>query len=163
MIGKYVTNIIASALFKGFFDSFQELATAEKVGTVTGPSIKSQLKKIGVPSHKIEITDMSYKQYELNTLKTALQFNLFRHLKYYSDNFDCEKYAYSLYALIKNILRDSTIGTIYVNRPIEGTTLMEGHALNFFFTKENEILLIEPQTNEMFEMPSDWQARYANI
>ncbi len=40
---------------------------------------------------------------------------------------------------------------------------MEGHALNFFFTKENEILLIEPQTNEMFEMPSDWQARYANI
>lgn len=129
----------------------------ENKGTIFMSKIKRTLKDLGIIDEKIEITNNDYYLTDLKTMQKALKFNFLRYIKYKSDVFDCDSYALGLMGLIRHMMPGYNIGLIFVQRP------KDRHALNFFIDSNRDFYLIEPQTNQIFELPLNWKPYFAMI
>jgi len=94
--------------------------------------------------------DTSYKLVDLRHFKEWLRKNPISSLSYTIRKFDCDDYAAALNGDVTKWDSDLCFGTIWVRRP-------GGHALNWIITTDKEFLLVEPQTDIIFEMPENWK------
>jgi len=109
--------------------------------------LKSILTKRRVSTSRMNITDISYFVTNEDTIKNYLSFNIFRHIKYVANIYDCDNYAISVLAIFKNLLPECAFGMAFVTRP----KLNDRHALNFFINENKEVIWVEPQTNKIYK------------
>lgn len=72
--------------------------------------------------------------------------------KYVAEYHDCDDFSFRLMGQVSIPgWSDIAFGIVFVQTPTGG------HALNCFISNEEEVLLIEPQSDEIFIKPSDWK------
>lgn len=99
-----------------------------------------------------KFADRAYKQANLDAINSVLAADKTDKEKYIAEDFDCDDFAFAL------------VGAFHKNRrtaemPIFLTwvqTPAGGHAVvSFYFG--GAVAIIEPQTDEVFRVPADWQ------
>lgn len=145
-IGEFMTDVFVSAFFKGFFNHVNQTIEYTSDGHMNNSEVISILKNTGIMGIKIETLDQGYDIPKVEDVHKFLELNIFRNLKYYSDVYDCDKYAFSLFALCKNFYRGYAIGVIFLDRTYDK------HCMNFFIDKDKQVWLIEPQDNTVTKL-----------
>lgn len=95
------------------------------------------------------LSDTRYKTWTMEQMKDFLKQDMLNQKKYVKEWFDCDDFTFELQARLTNHFPGGSHGFVW----------MEGHALNFFYCRDyDQIFLIEPQTDEIFEKKRDKRA-----
>jgi len=104
------------------------------------------------PGVHIFIKDMEYQTTSLTELRRFLDYDKTDENEY-GKWFDCDNFSFTLMAGLSNkhwsMLPTGILWTVIQNEP--------PHALNLFIDNNKEVWLIEPQTDEVFELPEHWK------
>jgi len=123
-----------------FKKDLTELKPAGVIDVHTASSILlDKLEEMGDDKAEIYLPDIDVKIYNKNEVASAHELEEVASIKYVVDEFDCDDYAAELYGKFAGLLWTMK------------------HALNFFYSEDNEIWFIEPQTGKLSQTLEDWQ------
>ena len=101
----------------------------------------------------MEMSDTKYKTAPYEEYDRFLQYDDTDEIIYTSEFFDCDDFSVRLHGNITIPYWSAlAFGELWVKKP-EG-----GHAVNVFVDNDMEVWIVEPQTDAIFKMPSDWKA-----
>ena len=112
---------------------------------IHGGEVREIIKQTFHTDKNIFISDRKYKLVSIGMLKMYLRFNQVNKIRYTSDEFDCDDFAMKLATDVRWWFKGSTFGIVWTG----------SHALNFFIDRDKKVWLVEPQTDEIFEVPED--------
>jgi len=135
---------------------------------------------------KIYMSDSIYDICNVNELKILLNADKTNYQHYIEEDFDCDDFSYMLMGHITESAPTIAFGIIWVwyyeesasvafkllnkaSRIVLGETLVHGpaitgHALNCYYDSEKQkMMLIEPQSDNIFEMPENWNTTVVMI
>jgi len=117
-----------------------ELKPAGVIDINTASSILlDKLEEMGDDKAEIYLPDIDVKIYNKNVIISARELEEVASIKYVAEVHDCDDYAADLYGKFAGLLWTTK------------------HALNFFYSEDNELWFIEPQTGELSQTMEDWQ------
>ncbi|MGP8320472.1 MAG: lectin MOA-related protein [Methanosarcinaceae archaeon] len=93
------------------------------------------------------VGDDTFKLIDTNNLIDFLNKNQVSKRKYITDFHDCDDYCYELMGEVSTWYPEGSFGMIWGNKVKDN----EAHAWNFFINENNEIMYVEPQTDEIFK------------
>ena len=96
-------------------------------------------------------SDNDYKLVDKEYFKSFLESNTINNLKYIPTQRDCDDFSDMLMGDVTRFDSDLAVGTVWVI-----TETGCAHALNWMITTDEQIMLIEPQDDTIFPMPSNW-------
>jgi len=101
---------------------------------------------------KLYLSDRLYQLASVQDVERLLSMDDTDKYQYVSEHFDCDNYAYRLMGNF-NIPEWSSLafGICWTGTP------NGGHAVNCFVDNELRFWIIEPQNDQVFELPSDWK------
>lgn len=106
----------------------------------------------------IVITDKKYKTAPFVEYERFLRYDKTDKLVYVSEWFDCDDFAVRLYGnFTVPYWSRLAFGEIFVK------TETINHALNFFIDNDHDIWLVEPQNDEIFKIPDNWEVYRIDI
>lgn len=108
-------------------------------------TIKTELFK-KFPSCAVFVTDEKFMTTTQDEFKKLLEVNHMKNRKWTWDKYDCDNYAFSLKALIGDIIGNLTFGIVFVDKA------GGKHALNIFRDNKGEYFYVEPQNNKIFSV-----------
>jgi hypothetical protein len=103
----------------------------------------------------LKLTDTRYKLVDINQLKIFLSRNTVNSRKYVSDSNDCDDFALILLGDVTRWDSDLAFGIAFVVKE-DG----DYHALNVLISTQKKVYLVEPQTDEVFLVPDNWDIRF---
>jgi hypothetical protein len=103
----------------------------------------------------LKLTDTRYKLVDINQLKIFLSRNTVNSRKYVSDSNDCDDFALILLGDVTKWDSDLAFGIAWVVR--EG---YDYHALNVLIGTDKRVYFVEPQTDDVFLVPDNWDIRF---
>ncbi len=103
----------------------------------------------------LQLTDTRYKLVDINQLKIFLSRNTTNSRKYIADSNDCDDFALILLGDVTRWDSDLAFGMAFVVKE-DG----DYHALNVLISTEKKVYLVEPQTDDVFEVPDGWELRF---
>lgn len=120
----------------------------KKVPIVSTPSIRySQVAALLTPYTKnIWISDDEFKTIDTENLKDFLKTNPVDGRRYITEAHDCDDYSYELMGDVSDWNPAGAFGIVWGNRAADGAP----HAWNFYVDSNNQIMYVEPQTDEIF-------------
>jgi len=128
-------------------------------GAISGSEIQKAYKEtFNVPwwqmwfSNPFKLADQSYLEADEDLIKTILGQDKTDLEQYVAEAFDCDDFAYRLMGVFHQNLRTAAM-------PIFITWVLipqGGHAVLSYYSK-GRVKIIEPQTDEVFGVPKDWQ------
>ena len=96
-------------------------------------------------------SDNDYKLVHKEYFETFLKTNTVNNLKYIPTSLDCDDFSDMLMGDVTHWDSDLAFGTVWVTTETGG-----GHALNMLVDTDETFWLVEPQTDKIFLMPSNW-------
>ena len=101
----------------------------------------------------VYLTDRQYKTTSVIELQRYLKYDLTDKQQYVHEYYDCDDYSFSLLGSINNpawgMLPFGVIWVVRDNQP--------PHACNIFVDDNYKIWCVEPQNDEVFDLPDDWK------
>ena len=135
---------------------WDDYANPDNCGYITFEEIKALL-KLKWNLDNVQITNNDYYLTNLSSWKKVLFFNNFKWIRYKLDHFDCDSYSLCWMGKVRYIMPGYLIGLVFVDRGYDK------HALNWIITPDFDLLLLEPQTNEIFDLPKKWKPYFALV
>lgn len=125
--------------------------------TYTNTEVKQKIKDVlGVHETQIKIGDRDYFGYGLEDLERFLSADFGDKIRYRAESFDCDDFSYMMMGKEKvwygqrNSKKGSTFGIVWGDiRNSEDDEESRPHAVNFFIDKNNELWLMEPQSDKI--------------
>lgn len=101
---------------------------------------------------KIGIADQEYEDLDLKEVKKVVKSDEIDKMNYEAEEFDCDDYAFALMGALHHNRKTAAmpIFITWVSMP-EG-----GHAVLSVLTKDKRVLIIEPQNDNIYPVPSNW-------
>jgi len=103
----------------------------------------------------LQLTDTNYKLVDVDKLKTFLARNSTSSRQYVSDSNDCDDFALILLGDVTRWDSSLAFGIAFVVKE-DG----DYHALNVLISTQKKVYLVEPQSDEVFEVPEEWDIRF---
>lgn len=133
----------------GFWDFLFKKLEIEKLGEITNDNLNNLFKEkksdiINLTPLQIFTLNEKYSLTNVDNIKKFLSKN-YVNWRPYTQTYDCEKFALQLWA---NFKKDYPTFAL-------GFAISSTHAFNFFIDEKKKIWLIEPQTDKVFEYPSE--------
>ncbi|MCK4938277.1 MAG: lectin MOA-related protein [Methanosarcinales archaeon] len=111
---------------------------------ISGNEVKEILKKY--KTGNLWISDGIFKLVDTNNIKEFLDNNPVSKRKYITEFHDCDDFCYELMGNVSTWYPEGAFGMVWGNRAKDNIV----HAWNFFVNETNEIMYVEPQTDEIF-------------
>lgn len=105
---------------------------------------KANLFNLVSSADTIKLSDKFYKLVDISRLKKFLKYNRVDKLIYKKDKMDCDDFAVILNGDVTRWDSDLCFGEVWLHKP-DG----EYHAMNIAVTLDYEVVLVEPQTDEI--------------
>jgi hypothetical protein len=104
------------------------------------------------PDAFIAVGDRKYMTVSKEELMRYLKYDLTDRNPFIDEYYDCDDFTFALLGSISNPKWGALpFGFIWTERKYE-----EKHSINVFIDKDRELWIIEPQNDNMFEIPEDW-------
>lgn len=128
-------------------------------GPITQSELKSAYKKTFGVSWWQEIfglvdfkfADQTYAEADLEEMNKVIEKDQTDKQEWVSEDFDCDDHAFSLMGAFHHN-RETAAMPIFITWV---STPLGGHAVLSFY-KEGKVQIIEPQTDEIFDVPGNW-------
>ena len=120
-------------------------------GELDGISLIELLnEQVGVDCEK-RISDMNYKLIARSEMERFLKQDLTNTHKYIAEDYDCDDFSFRLMGML------SAPGWAKIAAGILWGRFPKPHAINCFVDSNHAFWLIEPQSDRIFRMPSNWE------
>jgi len=97
----------------------------------------------------IFLADVQYKTVTRDLVQRFLDVDPLDMEKWRKESFDCDDFAFQLFARFKYVFRGAAFGVCWIVNP--------PHAVNFFIDSSFKVWMVEPQTDDIFKKRRDWQ------
>ena len=111
---------------------------------ISGNKVREILKKCN--TNNLWIGDEVFKLIDTNDLIEFLKNNPVNKRKYITEFHDCDDFCYELMGNVSTWYPEGSFGMVWGNRAKDNVA----HVRNFFINEINEIMYVEPQTDEIF-------------
>lgn len=103
----------------------------------------------------LKLSDPNYKLVDVGMLQKFLKRNKIDKREYKHPEHDCDDFSYILFGDVTRWDSDLAFGIAWVVR--EG---YDYHALNVLIGTDKRVYFVEPQTDEVFLVPDNWDIRF---
>jgi hypothetical protein len=103
----------------------------------------------------LKFSDPNYKLVDVDHLKKFLKRNATNQRQYENPSNDCDDFSYILLGDVTKWDSDLAFGIAWVI-----TEDGQFHALNVFVGTDKKVYFVEPQTDEVFLVPDNWDIRF---
>jgi hypothetical protein len=103
----------------------------------------------------LKLSDPNYKLVDVGMLQKFLKRNKIDKREYKHPEHDCDDFSYILFGDVTKWDSDLAFGIAWVLRD-DG----KYHSLNVFIATDKKIYFVEPQTDDVFLVPDNWDIRF---
>ena len=136
-------------IFEGFWEWLFRKEQEKGKEIISGDDFNTAINRDLENPTYVFMTDNKYKTWGMAQMKEFLKQDLLDKKEYVKDWFDCDDFSFELQTRLTNYFMGGSHGIIWGN----------GHALNFFYSKDNEsCFMIEPQKDRIYYKPKDFKA-----
>jgi len=101
---------------------------------------------------KIYLSDVDYKTTTKEEIQRFLANDDTNLYNYIGEYYDCDDFSFRLHGKLSVPgWGDLTFGIFWVGMPGGG-----GHAVNIFIDSDSKVWCVEPQTDDIYELPKEW-------
>ena len=153
---KGLTEVILGA---GIIGAIYQLLRSTKskvnfrsIGTRPVEDLKKCILKVGnvVKNCDKFFTDSEYQVFTVSDVQRFLAMDTTDKMEYEGEKFDCDNFAFLTYAMAEVAMPGCCFGVLFAGTP------QGAHAVNCFIDENNRFYIIEPQTDEIRALNSDW-------
>lgn len=132
------------------YRNFKHQISTDRIGSVELRNILRAT--LGDESiRELDAADTNYKLVDVKHFKEWLEVDYTDTIEFVNTVRDCDDFQVILQGHVTEWDSDLCFGTLWVRKPTGG------HALNWMITTDKQLLLVEPQTNQVFKFPSNWK------
>ena len=128
------------------------------MGYINGREIELKFKDLDC-----KVGDSKYKLITNNDMYNIIKLNRFNEMTYTPEYRDCDDYSYAMMGLVRSVMGGVAFGIVWTDVMKPDGTLDYKHSLNFFFNDKKEFMLVEPQTNQIYNMPKNYKPFFVLI
>jgi hypothetical protein len=107
--------------------------------------------KAEYPNAAILLSDNSYKTTKKSEFERFIAEDITDQWQYVPEFFDCDDFSFSIMGQLSNPDWGAlTFGILWTNTP------NGAHAVNCFIDKDREVWILEPQNDQLYRLPGNW-------